>query len=121
MIPPDPRRANCKWARVWHGGFCFCEDKRVSYWRCVDTDEIWLFHASALLILSMAKIAAGPWPQHHLGPNVLGNDAMQLVVPEGGWQVAQSIGDWSLVSCTVSPGFDFAGFQLAASGFDIRG
>jgi uncharacterized protein len=41
------------------------------------------------------------------------------VVPAHNWQAARSTGDWTLVSCTVSPGFRFDGFELAAPGFDI--
>ena len=43
---------------------------------------------------------------------------MQAVVPAGDWQAAESLGDWTLVSCTVSPGFQFAGFELAPPGFE---
>ena len=42
-----------------------------------------------------------------------------MIVPENHWQSARSTGDWTLVSCTVSPGFQFTGFTLAADGFDI--
>jgi predicted cupin superfamily sugar epimerase len=34
-------------------------------------------------------------------------------VPARAWQAAESIGDWTLVGCTVAPGFDFSGFELA--------
>ena len=37
----------------------------------------------------------------------------QAVVPAHQWQAAQSLGDWTLVGCTVAPGFEFAGFELA--------
>ncbi|MFM8616927.1 MAG: cupin domain-containing protein, partial [Alphaproteobacteria bacterium] len=37
------------------------------------------------------------------------------LVPQGWWQSAVSLGRWSLVGCTVSPAFDFAGFELAPS------
>ena len=43
------------------------------------------------------------------------------MVPAGAWQAAESLGDWTLVSCTVSPGFRFEGFELAPEGFDIAG
>jgi len=42
----------------------------------------------------------------------------QLIVPPGAWQSARSLGDYTLVGCTVSPGFDFAGFELAPPGFE---
>ena len=45
--------------------------------------------------------------------------APQIIVPENHWQSARSTGDYTLVSCTVSPGFRFEGFTLAPPEFDI--
>jgi uncharacterized protein len=90
-----------------------------SRWHRVDADEIWLFHAGAPLILSVAETQAGPARDHRLGPDVLGGDVPQVTVPAGHWQAALTAGDWTLVGCTVSPGFRFEGFELAAPGFDI--
>jgi hypothetical protein len=81
-----------------------------SHWHRVDADEIWLWHAGAPLLLSMTGSGPG---EHRLGPDVLGGEAVQAVVPAGAWQAARSTGDWTLVSCTVSPGFRFDGFELA--------
>ncbi|MEY8799696.1 cupin domain-containing protein [Leisingera sp. XS_AS12] len=89
-----------------------------SHWHRVDAAEIWLYHAGAPLVLSMAASDAGPAQDHLLTPD-LTKGALQLVVPEGHWQAARSTGDYTLVSCTVSPGFQFEGFELAAPGFDI--
>ncbi len=87
-----------------------------SHWHRVDADEIWLWHAGAPLILSMGKTAA---TEHWLGPDVLGGEVVQAVVPAGWWQAARSTGDWTLVSCTVSPGFRFEGFELAPQGWEL--
>jgi len=87
-----------------------------SHWHRVDADEVWLWHAGAPLVLSMGDATARG---HLLGPNVLGGDLVQAVVPAGWWQAARSTGDWSLVSCTVSPGFRFEGFELAPPGWDL--
>ena len=57
---------------------------------------------------------------HRLGPDVLAGEVVQAVVPAGWWQAARSTGDWTLVSCTVSPGFRFEGFELAAPGWELR-
>ena len=89
-----------------------------SHWHKVDATEIWLYHAGAPLVLSMAETDAGPAEDHLLTPD-LSAGAPQLIVPENHWQSARSTGDWTLVSCTVSPGFSFDGFTLAAPGFDI--
>ena len=89
-----------------------------SHWHRVDADEIWLFHAGAPLVLSLAADQTA-CRELRLGPDVLGGEVVQGIVPAGWWQAARTTGDWSLVSCTVSPGFRFEGFELAAAGFDI--
>lgn len=89
-----------------------------SHWHKVDATEIWLFHAGDPLILSISPDDEGPAVDHLLTPD-LNDGAPQLIVPEGHWQAARSTGDWTLVSCTVSPGFAFDGFALAPPGFDI--
>ncbi len=91
----------------------------VSHWHRVDAAEIWLFHVGAPLELRIAETDAGPAKAHLLGTD-LGSGAMpQIIVPAHHWQSAASLGDWTLVSCTVSPGFQFDGFELAPAGFDI--
>jgi predicted cupin superfamily sugar epimerase len=92
-----------------------------SHWHRVDSDEIWHFHSGAPLILSLAETEAGPVQRQRLGPQVLDGDSPQGIVPAGWWQAAVSVGAWSLVGCTVSPGFRFDGFELAPPGFDIPG
>lgn len=89
-----------------------------SHWHKVDATEIWLYHAGAPLILSLAATDDGPATDHLLTPD-LTKGAPQIIVPENHWQAARTTGDYTLVSCTVSPGFDFAGFTLAPPGFDI--
>jgi hypothetical protein len=90
-----------------------------SHWHRVDATEIWHFHAGEPLLLSLSASAEGPARDLRLGPDVLAGDLPQGIVPAGHWQAARSTGDWSLVGCTVSPGFRFEGFELAPAGFDI--
>ncbi|MCR8547352.1 cupin domain-containing protein [Salipiger sp. P9] len=90
-----------------------------SHWHRVDAAEIWLWHAGAPLVLSMAADDQGPRTDHMLGPDLASGARPQLIVPEGHWQAARSTGGWTLVSCTVSPGFRFEGFTLAPPEFDI--
>ena len=90
----------------------------ASHWHKVDATEIWLYHAGAPLILSLSATDDGPATDHLLTPD-LTKGAPQIIVPENHWQAARTTGDYTLVSCTVSPGFDFAGFTLAPPGFDI--
>ena len=90
----------------------------ASHWHRVDATEIWLYHSGAPLVLSIAEKQTGPAIDHLLTPDLTEGEP-QLIVPEHHWQAARSTGDFTLVSCTVSPGFDFAGFTLAEPGFDI--
>jgi hypothetical protein len=90
-----------------------------SHWHRVDATEIWHFDAGAPLLLSLSASVEGPARDLRLGPDVLAGDLPQGIVPAGHWQAARSTGDWSLVGCTVSPGFRFEGFELAPAGFDI--
>lgn len=89
-----------------------------SHWHKVDATEIWLYHAGAPLILSLSADDKGPAQDHLLSPD-LTVGAPQIIVPKDHWQAARSTGDWTLVSCTVSPGFQFEGFTLAPKDFDI--
>jgi hypothetical protein len=87
-----------------------------SHWHRVDADEIWLWHAGATLVLSMGLETAH---DARLGPDVLAGDRPQAVEPKGWWQAARPLGGWALVSCTVSPGFRFEGFELAPPGWTL--
>ncbi|WP_299692575.1 cupin domain-containing protein [uncultured Tateyamaria sp.] len=90
----------------------------TSHWHTVDATEIWLYHAGAPLILSLSATEAGPAQEHLLTPD-LDRGAPQIIVPKHHWQAARSTGAWTLVSCTVSPGFQFDGFTLAPPRFTI--
>ena len=94
------------------------KDGGHSHWHKVDATEIWLYHAGAPLILSLSASDDGPATDHLLSPGLTVGEP-QLIVPEGHWQAARTTGEYTLVSCTVSPGFEFEGFTLAAPGFDI--
>lgn len=74
--------------------------------------EVWLFHAGAPLLLSLGATTMT------LGADLAAGQRPQAVVPPGEWQKARSLGDWTLVSCTVAPGFDFANFEMAEDGWE---
>lgn len=84
-----------------------------SHWHRVDAEEMWLFHAGHPLMLSMARDSAGPVETICVGPNPLAGDHLQAIVPTGWWQAAEAGAGWALVSCVVSPAFEFSGFELA--------
>ncbi len=82
-----------------------------SHWHRIDAAEIWHWHAGAALALQLA----GPQgvTTVRLGSDVSAGERPQAGVPAGTWQAAESLGAWTLVGCTVAPGFDFSGFELA--------
>ncbi|SFT48331.1 cupin domain-containing protein [Mesorhizobium sp. YR577] len=90
----------------------------VSAWHRVrDAVEVWHYHAGAALTLRMHQEGASV-SEHRLGPDLAAGERPQHVVPAGWWQTAQSLGDWTLVGCTVAPGFEFAQFELAEKGWE---
>lgn len=89
-----------------------------SHWHRVDAAEIWHFYAGAPLKLRLAETEQGPVQEQLLTPD-LPKGRPQHIVPKNWWQAAETTGDFTLVGCTVSPGFDFDGFELAPPGFDI--
>lgn len=95
------------------------EAGRRSHWHRVDATEIWHFHAGAPLRLLRSATDAGPAEVVTLGPDVLDGQSPQAIIPPHHWQAAESTGAYTLVSCTVSPGFEFEGFDLAPPDFDI--
>jgi len=88
-----------------------------SHWHRVDAVEVWHWHAGAPLALEIASVA-GPRETLTLGSDLGAGERPQGVVPAHAWQAAQSLGDWSLVGCTVAPGFEFAKFELAPKGWE---
>lgn len=99
--------------------FYLLESGQKSHWHFVDADEIWHFYAGAPLILSISETDEGPAKDRALGSRLDLGEVPQIIVPAGHWQAARSTGDWTLVGCTVSPGFQFEGFTLAPADFDI--
>lgn len=87
-----------------------------SHWHRVDADELWLWHAGAPLALHIEAIS-GAIGTVMLGGDVLGGEEPQARVPAGRWQAAEAGAGWTLVTCIVVPGFDFAGFELAPPGW----
>jgi predicted cupin superfamily sugar epimerase len=82
-----------------------------SHWHRIDAVEIWHHYAGAPLALSV--FGADGTSVVRLGSDVAAADRPQAIVPAGAWQAAESLGAWTLVGCTVAPGFDFTGFELA--------
>jgi uncharacterized protein len=83
-----------------------------SHWHRIDAAEIWHWYAGAPLHLSIKSAEAVEI--HRLGPDMFAGEAPQIVVPPHAWQSAEAQGDWTLVGCTVAPGFEFSQFEVAA-------
>ena len=85
-----------------------------SRWHRVDSDEVWHFYEGDPLELLELDARATTLARHRLGP--VGGMLQRPVytVSAGAWQAARSLGDYTLVGCSVGPGFDFADFRLLA-------
>jgi predicted cupin superfamily sugar epimerase len=84
----------------------------MSRWHRVDAAEAWHFYRGAPLELRIGKRV------QILGPEIEKGQQPQLIVPPGEWQAARSLGDYTLVGCTVAPGFEFSKFEMAPMGFE---
>lgn len=84
----------------------------VSQWHRVDATEIWHWYAGAPLVLTISENGHDARALY-LGPDVTRHQRPQAIVPAKAWQTAESLGNWTLVGCTVGPAFTFEGFELA--------
>ena len=94
----------------------------ASHWHRVDAEELWIWQGGDALELRIAASDAGPAETLRLGGDVAAGEQLQGLVPTGAWQAARPAAGgkqgYCLVSCVVVPGFDFAGFALAAPGWE---
>jgi uncharacterized protein len=91
----------------------------VSRWHRVDAVETWHWYGGAPLDLRIAAHGAS-YTKLTLGADLRAGQRPQGVVPTGHWQQAASLGAWTLVGCTVAPGFTFEGFEIAGPDFDPK-
>jgi predicted cupin superfamily sugar epimerase len=90
-----------------------------SHWHRIDAAEVWHYYAGSALALQIADDAGRRTLR--LGCDLAAGELPQIIVPAQAWQAAESTGDWTLVGCTVAPGFDFAKFELAEKGWAPTG
>lgn len=88
----------------------------ISHWHRVDAVETWHWYAGAPLALSIVD-NDGTTMTTTLGPDLAAGERPQCIVSQDHWQSARSLGEWTLVGCTVAPGFTFGGFELAPPDF----
>jgi predicted cupin superfamily sugar epimerase len=82
-----------------------------SHWHRIDAAEVWHYYAGSPLALQRGGEEG--LATLRLGTNFAAGERPQAIVPAGVWQSAESLGEWTLVGCTVAPGFEFAQFVLA--------
>ncbi|MEM7505769.1 MAG: cupin domain-containing protein [Pseudomonadota bacterium] len=84
-----------------------------SHWHRIDAAEIWHWYAGGPLSMTVSPDGhdAEAWL---LGPQLAAAQQPQRIVPPGWWQTATSMGAYTLVGCTVSPGFEFDRFEMAS-------
>ncbi len=82
-----------------------------SRWHRVDAAEVWHYYAGNPLRLDISTDTGTTTVR--LGPDLARGERPQAIVPARAWQAAESMGEWTLVGCTVAPGFLFAGFEVA--------
>lgn len=98
----------------------------ASHWHTVDAAELWLWQAGDPVELRLAAGDEGPVRSVMLGADIAEGQQLQGLVAPGEWQAAWPvvmvggglIHGYSLVSCVVVPGFDFAGFRPAPPGWE---
>ena len=90
-----------------------------SHWHRVDAVETWHWYAGAPLLLRIHQGANTTVIQ--LGGDFNRGQRPQAIVPTRAWQAADCLGDWTLCGCTVAPGFEYEGFELAPQGWSPGG
>jgi uncharacterized protein len=88
-----------------------------SHWHTVDAVEMWHWYAGGALELSISRDATTV-ERVTLGPDLFGGERPQATIPALAWQAARPLGAWTLVGCTVAPGFEYNGFRLAPAGWE---
>jgi uncharacterized protein len=90
------------------------EQQQSSRWHVVEADEVWHFYGGAALELLEYDPTTGQLERHVLGSAQDGNETV-AVIPAGVWQAARTLGEYSLIGCTVGPGFEFEDFRFVAA------
>lgn len=94
----------------------------LSHWhRVLDGVEVWHYYAGAPLQLSLSWDDGEPVRNLVLGPDLWKGERPQIVIERKEWQHAQSLGEWTLVGCSVTPGFEFKSFEMAEPGWEPKG
>lgn len=125
-LAPHPEGGHYReiWRDVPPGGgrgagtaiYYLLEAGQRSHWHRVDAAECWHWYAGGPLALSLSADGAAS-EERLIGPDLSAGQQPFGLVPRGWWQAARPLAGWVLVGCTVSPAFDFAGFEMAPPGW----
>jgi predicted cupin superfamily sugar epimerase len=117
----EPHPEGGYYRQTWADGagtaiyFLLREGEHSAWHRVHDRAEIWHFYAGAPIELGINEHSP-EWAGGHtvvVGPDLGAAERPQAIVPAGAWQCARTLGEWTLVGCTVSPPFSFDAFELA--------
>ncbi|MDR9763785.1 cupin domain-containing protein [Rhizobium redzepovicii] len=100
--------------------YLLTEGQRSHWHRVHDAVEVWHYYAGAPLALHRSEDGTAS-ESLTLGTNLSAGERPQAIVPANWWQAAESLGDFTLVGCTVSPGFEFSSFEMAPAGWTPGG
>ena len=114
IVKPFATRSRSQVAAPHRRRFIFCS-RAASVHAGIGSmqSSIWHYYAGAPLALEMLAGPVDAVERITVGCDLCAGARPQVVVPARCWQSAQSLGDWTFVGCTVAPGFEFAGFELA--------
>ena len=88
-----------------------------SHWHRVDAVETWHWYAGAPLRLRVSNDGKSS-RDYLLSNDFFADHIPQVIVPKSAWQSAHPTGAWTLVGCTVAPGFEFDGFEMAPNNWE---
>ena len=91
-------------------------ENHCSAWHRIDATEVWHFVGGAPLCLTVSAASCGT-RRIVLGNGLEAGESPYVVVEPWTWMTAVSLGEWTLMSCTTAPAYDFGGFELAPPGW----
>ena len=109
VVPADQRGDRSALTTIYF----LLTDDTYSRWHRVRSDEVWHLYEGGPLEVMELDAECRTLETHTLAP-VAAEARPVHTVPAGRWQAARSLGPYTLVGCTVGPGFDFADFELLA-------
>jgi len=106
--------------QYWTAIYYLLKHGETSHWHRITQSETWHYYTGVALELLLSPDGRRS-ERRVLGPDIAKGERPHLVVPPRVWQMARSLGAWSLAGCTVVPPFDFASFEMAPKGWQPGG